>query len=92
MIKWKEFNSCVKFGKARLFGFRGAKLKQLPSHIDVNLENSNFNTVIMHVEIKGALSGLRRFLATESPLKMMKNAFCFSVKALFFLKIFKFLF
>ena len=28
---------------------------------------------------------------TESPLKMMKNAFYFILKALFFLKIFKFL-
>ena len=29
------------------------------------------------------------FLATESPLKLMKNAFCFTSKALFVLKIFK---
>ena len=41
--------------------------------------------------IKGALSGLRQFLAIESPLKMMKNAFYFTSKALFVLKIFKFL-
>ena len=41
--------------------------------------------------IKGPLSGLRQFLATESPLKMMKNAFYFTSKALFVLKIFKFL-
>ena len=41
---------------------------------------------------KGALLGLRRFLATESPLKMMKNAFYFTVKALSVLKILKFLF
>ena len=41
--------------------------------------------------MKGALSGLRRFFATETPLKMMKNAFCFKSKALFVLKIFKFL-
>ena len=41
--------------------------------------------------IKGALSGLRQFLAIESPLKMMKNAFYFTLKALFVLKIFKFL-
>ena len=27
---------------------------------------------------KGALSGLRQFLATESPLKIMRNAFCLS--------------
>ena len=38
---------------------------------------------------KGALSGLRQFLATESPSKMMKNAFY--EKTLFLLKIFKFL-
>ena len=41
--------------------------------------------------VKGALSGLRQFLATESPLKMMKNAFHFILKALSVLKIFKFL-
>ena len=35
--------------------------------------------------------GLRKLLATESPLKMMKNAFYFNLKALFILKIFKFL-
>ena len=41
--------------------------------------------------VKDALSGLRQPLATESPLKMMKNAFYFTSKALFVLKIFKFL-
>ena len=41
--------------------------------------------------IKGALSGLRQFLANESPLKMMKNTFYFKSKALFVLKILKFL-
>ena len=41
--------------------------------------------------LEGALSGLRQFLATESPLKMMKNAFYFTSKALFVLKIFKFI-
>ena len=30
--------------------------------------------------LKGALSCLRQFLATESPLKMMKNAFLFQLK------------
>ena len=43
------------------------------------------------VTLKGALSGLRQFLLTESPLKMMKNAFSLSLKSLFVLKIFKFL-
>ena len=31
---------------------------------------------------KGALSGLRQFLAIESPLKIMKIAFYFTSKAL----------
>ena len=35
---------------------------------------------------RGALSGLRQFLATEKVLKMMKNAFYFTLK--FFLEIF----
>ena len=34
------------------------------------------------ISLKGALSGLRQFLATKSPFKMMKNRFV--------LKIFKF--
>ena len=41
--------------------------------------------------IEGVLSLLRQFLATESPLRMKKNAFCFTLKALFVLKIFIFL-
>ena len=41
--------------------------------------------------LKGALLGLRKFLAIESPLKSMKDALYFNSKALFFLKIFRFL-
>ena len=40
---------------------------------------------------KGALSGLRQFLATGHPLKIMKIVFYFTSKALFVLKIFRFL-
>ena len=43
------------------------------------------------LKFKGALSRLRQLLASESPLKMMKNAFYFNSKTLFFFKIFKFL-
>ena len=42
-------------------------------------------------KFKGALSGLRQYLASESPLRMMKNGFYFTFKALFVLKIFQFL-
>ena len=52
-----------------------------------------FSTILFYpsVLLKGTLSGLRKFLATETPLKLMKIAFCFTLKALFVLKIFKFL-
>ena len=43
------------------------------------------------LEINGALSGLRQFLATENPLKIMKNAFYFTLKTLFVLRICNFL-
>ena len=39
----------------------------------------------------GASSIMRQFLATESPWKMMKNVFYFTLKAITVLKIFKFL-
>ena len=42
--------------------------------------------------IKGAISGLRKFLAIDSPFKAMINAFYFTSKTLFLFKIFKFLF
>ena len=51
-------------------------------------KTQNFRT---NRNIKGALSGLRQFMATESPLKVMKNAFYFTSKALFVQKIFQFL-
>ena len=48
-------------------------------------------TINYDTEIKGALSGLKQFLAAENSLKMMKNAFNFTLRDLFVLKIFKFL-
>ena len=36
-----------------------------------------------HLWFKSPLLGLRQFLATECPLKMMKNAFYFTLKAFF---------
>ena len=48
-----------------------------------------FSTLGQVITVKGALLGLRQFLATESPLKMMKNAF--TLKTRFVLKIFQFL-
>ena len=45
----------------------------------------------MHFSIKGGLSCLKQFLATESLLKMMENALNFTVKAIFVLKIINYL-
>ena len=42
-------------------------------------------------KVKGALSSLKQFLATERPLKMMKNAFYFTLQSLLVLKILNFL-
>ena len=39
--------------------------------------------------VKDALVSLIRFLTTESPLKIMKNAFYVTLKILFVLKVFK---
>ena len=45
---------------------------------------------ILHIQIKGALSGLMQLLAIQSPSKMMKNAFYFTSEALLLLKILNF--
>ena len=48
-------------------------------------------TLFSNKNFTGALSGLGQYLATESPLKVMKNASYFTLKATFALKIFKLL-
>ena len=58
----------------------------------VLVSRPSMENLTVYQELKGALSALRKFLGIESPLKMMKNVFYFSLKALFILKIFKFLF
>ena len=55
------------------------------------MNNKNLNLLYIDNEVKGALSGLRQILATEIPLKTIKNVFYFMSKAVFVLKIFKFL-
>ena len=47
--------------------------------------------VIKNEMIKGPIPGLRQFLTAECPLKMMKNAFYFRLKALFVPEIITFL-
>ena len=68
------------------------KYRNHPSILTIRKrKKAQINFCFEEVSIKGGLSGLRQFLATESPLKMMKNAFYFTSKALFVLKIFRFM-
>ena len=72
-----------------------AALSRLSDYLN-NSENGlllSINFLLKNIEytIKGVLSGMRQFLATESPLKMMKNASYLTLKALSVLKIFMFL-
>ena len=46
------------------------------------------NSGCICVVIKDVLSGLRQYLANENSLKMMKNAFYFTLKAFLVLKKF----
>ena len=46
--------------------------------------------VTSYLKFIGAFSSLRQFLAIESLLEIIKNAFYFTLKTLFVLKIFKF--
>ena len=56
-----------------------------------SLEIQFFTGIMLLFLIKGTLSGLRQILAAENPLKMIKNAFYSTLKALFILNIFQFL-
>ena len=51
----------------------------------------NFMNFCTWLFFEGTLSDLRQFLATENPLKMLKNVFLFHLKIFFILKMFKFL-
>ena len=55
-----------------------------------NMKKTYFINVL-EKKIKGLLLGLRQFLVTKTPLKLMKNAFYFTLNPLFVHKIFNFL-
>ena len=52
--------------------------------------NLQFRGLLWRSLIKDAPSSLKQFLATERPLKMIKNSFYFTLKALFFSKYLNF--
>ena len=56
----------------------------------VSVKRQQKKVVSKSRSFKGPLSDLRQFMAIESPLQMMKNAFYFMLNALFGLEIFTF--
>ena len=62
-------------------------------HINIEINNLQCTNSLLKTfgNIKGALPGLRQFLAIGSSLKVMKNAFYFTSKAFSVPKVFKFL-
>ena len=66
-------------------------LRTLQTVVKLDIVVVSLLLTCLKLYIKGAFSGLIQLLATESSLKMIKNTFYFILKALFVLKIFKFL-
>ena len=64
------------------------KMKKYSNHKKLNIGLHDLKTSL---HFKGALSGLTKCLAFENPLKEKKNAFYFTLKARFVLKILGFL-
>ena len=96
-----HFHHCSDFVLSSLLAFLSPscletqiELATIRLFVSVILDVSkNLNTLftLWTTAFKGTLQGLRQFLISESPLIVMKNAFYFTVKVPFVLKIFKFL-
>ena len=79
----------LQFWECQFFSIVTSKVNTV---LDIPLLINLFISLIELKKISGALSGLRQFLVTESLLKMMKNAFYFTLKSPFILEVFRFLF
>ena len=79
------------FVKTEVFEWRECFFMHFVYNIFHNFYLSSFLFFPNIYLFKGGLSGLTQFFATESSLKMMRNAFYFTSKAIFVLKIFTFL-
>ena len=78
---------CICFHRATVIcqeGFEVLKLQYCKLLFVLLLVPWYVTIIIMDIKLlKGALSGLLKFLATESSLKITKNAFDFTLKAFF---------
>ena len=85
------YNACGQFtkNKERIKRFKETGDSKYIYQNELNIAYFQHNMAFG--DFKGTLSCQRQFLATKIPLKIIKNVFNFSLKALFILKIFKFL-
>ena len=82
-----------KRGRVQKPDLRSVRTSLNTPHGNIHLFLSNVSLMISGVLkgniekklVKGALSSPAQFLATESPLKILRNAFYFTLKALFVL-------
>ena len=83
-IRWRISDEILSvFDHFVKLALKGLMWEILDPKIFTSLENKRY--------FEGALSCLRQFLVTESPLQMIKNTFYFTLKVFFVLKIFKLL-
>ena len=81
----------------RCLVFRRDRVKFLSAGLLINIDTNSCSVwslvcfLFIWCFVKDAHSGLRQFLPAEIPLQMIKDAFYFTSKAHFVLKIFKFL-
>ena len=60
-------------------------------NVKLQTGKTKLDVILNLVVLKGTLSSLRQFVTIEYPLKVMKNAFYFMLKALFVIEILTFL-
>ena len=87
LLKRRLWHRCfpvnfAKFLRTPFLQNTSGQLLQTITSIALKLPTGQF------INFNGALSGLTQLLTAGSPLKMMRNAFYFGLKALFVLKIF----
>ena len=84
-VSFQDLSLALLWRRSLLYGNQSIDLQS--KSIDWFLYHRGFH----HERFKDAHSDLRQFLATESPLKVMKKDFYFTLKGLFVLKLFEFL-
>ena len=89
LSKGKMFLKILQNSQENVF-FRSFFFNKVAGWKRETFRSSHWRCSVKQGALKGALSGVRQYLVNENPLKIMKNAFYFTLKSLFVVKIFKF--